>query len=219
MLPIPSINFVPKIYRDNVTTGVTQLTDELDDQIEAWRDSILNLGNLKKTMQCPEKFLIELGELFAAGLLQNDSELAKREKIAGAIASHKIRGSWTEHAKLILDATTGYSASIFRAMDSDDWICTGDGVIEAGTDWAILEGGVTDPYGMGLIGLGSEIEIAGNIYIDCHTGVFTGVLTADQIAKMVSDIATDIVPAYMRIYLGYGNVTGGFTVYAGGTIG
>ena len=45
---------------------------------------------------------------------------------------------------------------------------TGDGVVESTTDWAILGGDGSAPYGMSLIGDGTEIEIWGNIYIDCH---------------------------------------------------
>jgi len=68
------------------------------------------------------------------------------------------------------------------------------------------------------VGDGTEVEIWGNIYIDLHYGIHTAVLSASQIEQIVTDISMDIVPAYVRVYLGYVPVTGGFTIYSGGII-
>jgi hypothetical protein len=79
--------------------------------------------------------------------------------------------------------------------------------------------GIDDLLGLAIIGDGTEVEIVGNIYIDCHYGIFVSTLTAAQIIQIVDDMAIDIVPAYMRVYLGYIDATGAFINYAGGTIG
>lgn len=219
MLPIPSINYIPKVFRDKGDSTTIALTDKMDEHILDWFEDIINLENLVDAEKCPAGYLGHLGYLVNAGILEGDTETSRRKKILGAIASHKRRGSWEYHAKILIDAITGCDARIFKISDSDDWILCGDGFTETGTSWAILEGGVDDPYGFSLIGEGDEIEFWGNIYIDCHYGVYTPVLTTDQITMIVESIATDVVPAYVKVYLGYMTGAGvGFTTYAGGTI-
>lgn len=110
-------------------------------------------------------------------------------------------------------------ARIFRSYDQDDWILVGDGLTPAAFYWAALGAdGVDDMLGIALIGKGDEIEVAGNIYIDCHKGVLVSTLTAAQIAQIVTELESDVAPAYMRIILGYINATGAFIEYANGRI-
>jgi hypothetical protein len=219
MLPIPSINFFPQGYQDNPTDAITALAGKIDDIFSALEQETFDLLWLKNVERCPSKYLNELGYMLNAGLQKIDTDRIKRQKIYKAIQSHKIRGSWIDHAKIIIDAITGYSAVMFVASASDDWILGGDGIIELDSPWAILESGVDDPYGMNLIGEGTEIEISGNIYINCHDGIKGSTLTSDQINNIVNQIKDDIVPAYMRIYLGYIDTDDSFVVYTDGIIG
>jgi hypothetical protein len=218
MLPTPFIKYIPKLFRDNATAETTALCDKADTNIEAWLTDAINLQYLLDVERCPNNFLFSLGDYFAAGLKSQDSDRTKRQKIYKAIVTHKYRSTWVYSCKLIIDTITGYDAHIVYATDSDDWILCGDGVMEVGTSWALLYDGSIDPWGMSLIGDGTEIEVQGNIYIDCHYGVIGSTLTAAQIANIVAQISTDIVPAYMRIYLGYIDAGGIFVTYAGGTI-
>lgn len=218
MLPIPTIDYIPKVFKDRATSETVSFTDEMDSHILEWFLDVKNIEQLLDVDTCPSQFLIYLGNMVNAGVQTIDSERTKRQKIFSAVQTHKRRGSWVAHAKLIIDAITGYNAVRYVITDSDDWVLCGDGELEVGTDWAILGGDGTAPYGMALIGDGTEVEIWGNIYIDLHYGVYTAVLSADQIAQIVNDIAMDIVPAYVRVYLGYVPVSGGFTVYSGGVI-
>jgi hypothetical protein len=218
MIPIPFLNYIPKLFRDNATAETTALCNKADANIEAWLSDATNIQYLLDVERCPNNFLFSLGDYLAAGLKSQDSDRTKRQKIYKAIVTHKFRSTWTYSAKIIIDAITGYDARIYTAADSDDWILTGDGIVEVGTSWALLYDGATDPYGFSLIGDGTEIEIQGNIYINCHYGITASTLSAAQIADIVAQIGTDIVPAYMRIYLGYLDGTGAFIVYAGGTI-
>jgi len=218
MLPVPFLSYIPKLFRDNTTAETTALCDKVDTNLEAWLADAVNMQYLLDVERCPAGFLIQLGNYLSAGIKAQDSETTKRQKIYKAIVTHKFRSTWTYSAKIIIDSITGYDARIATASDSDDWILTGDGVIEVGTSWALLYDGVTDPYGLSLIGAGTEIEIQGNIYINCHYGITASTLTAAQIADIVAQIEFDIVPAYMIIYLGYLDGTGAFINYAGGTI-
>lgn len=219
MFPIPFINYIPKAFRENTKLSTIQMCDEADDQLGSLYDEIINLKYLMDIERCPDKYLSFLGYLNNAGIINSDNETTKRQKIDIATASHKIRGSWENQVKIFMDAITGYSAEIFRATDSDDWILTGDGSLAIGSDWAILSGDGNEPYGMSLIGEGDEIEVAGNIYIDCHNGIHTAILSTAQITMLVNGIKDDVVPAYMRVYLGYIDSSGIFTRYSGGTIG
>ena len=218
MLPIPTINYIPKILRERATSETTALTDKMDTDIFAWFNDTKNIDQLLDVDQCPSSYLVFLGNMLSAGVQTIDSDRTKRQKIYSAIQTHKRRGSWVAHAKLIIDAITGYNAVRFITTDEDDWILCGDGSLEVGTSWAILGGDGTAPYGMALVGDGTEVEIWGNIYIDLHYGIHTAVLSASQIEQIVTDISMDIVPAYVRVYLGYVPVTGGFTIYSGGII-
>lgn len=218
MLPIPTIDYIPKILRERATLETVAFTDKMDTDILAWFRDIKNIDQLLDVDQCPSNYLTLLGNMLSASVQTIDSDRTKRQKIYSAIQTHKRRGSWVAHAKLIIDAITGYNAVRFITTDEDDWILCGDGSLELGTSWAILGGDGTAPYGMTLVGDGTEVEIWGNIYIDLHYGIHTAVLSASQIEQIVADIARDIVPAYVRVYLGYVPTTGGFTTYSGGII-
>jgi hypothetical protein len=219
MLPIPSIDYIPKIFKDKSSVETLALTDKIDENLLLWLQDVKDLENLLDVDRCPENFLLYLGNMLNAGATSFDSDRGKRQKIHSAVKTHKKRGSWIDHAKIVIDAVTGYSSSRFTVMDSDDWILCGDGLVETGTDWSLLGGDGTHPYGMSLLGAGDEVEIWGNVYINCHEGVYTSTLTAEQIETIVFNISDDIVPAYVRVYLGYEEVSGGFIIYAGGTIG
>lgn len=219
MLPIPSLDFIPRIFRDKSTTETLSLTTKLDTDLSAWLADVKNIDQLLDVDRCPSQFLIYIGNMLNADAQTLDSDRTKRQKIYSAIQTHKRRGSWVDHAKIIMDAITGYDARRFVLTDSDDWIMLGDSD-DPPYYWGTMGvDGIDDLLGLALIGDGTEVEIAGNIYIDCHYGILVSTLTAAQITQIVNDIATDIVPAYMRVYLGYVNVAGAFINYAGGTIG
>jgi hypothetical protein len=219
-LPIPSLQYIPKVYRDNPTAGTLALTNKIDSNLIAWRKEIIELGWITSAVKCPAMFLDEIGYMFNSAITPTDSETTKRKKIFYAIQNNQLRGTWLYSAKVIIDAITGYNAQQYTIQSADDWIMTGDGMIEVDNpDWSILGGDVVFDDGFSLIGDGTEIELWGNIYIDLHYGIHTAVLTADQIIQIVTAIQDDIVPAYFRIYLGYVPVAGGFQVYTGGTIG
>lgn len=219
MLPIPLLKYIPKVFADKSRSDTVAMCTEADRQLALWLVDIQNLYYLQDVDRCPAKFLDQLGYIVNAGIKNTDSETIKRQKIYTAIQTHKIRGSWEDDAKLRIDAITGLDAVIYRGYEADDWILCGDGVVEVDTMLALLGEGVDADYlGMSLLGEGTEIEIAGNIYINCHDGVTSSTLTAAQIAAIVDEISTDVVPAYMRVYLGYIDTTGAFIVYSGGTI-
>jgi phage tail-like protein len=219
MLPYPFENFIPKLFKENLTDSGQALCDKMDEYMETAKSDILTILTLNDIDTCPEKFLNILGYTVCAPINSGDSERTKRKKIYTAIESHKTRGSWQLHAKNIIDSITGYSAEISQGYDTDDWILCGDGVLELDTDWSILAAGDASPYGFAFVGYGTEIEIQGNIYINCHYGIYTAVLTAAQIVEIIYNIETDVVPAYCRVYLGYINTSGQFIIYSGGTIG
>lgn len=219
MLPIPTIDYIPRLFKDKSDSETISLTNKMDEYILSVLEEVKGLDKLLDIEQCPAKFLDYLGYIVNAGILQGDGETTKRTKIAGAIEAHKKAGSWEYQVKLIVDSIAGYDSRIFHATDADDWIMCGDGITEEGVLWGMMEGEGEDPFGLALSGAGDELEIWGNIYIDCHYGIYTAVLTSDQIEQIVASIAEDIAPAYFKVYLGYRtSATIGFTVYTGGTI-
>jgi len=221
MLPEDFLSYIPKFLKDNIDASGEALVTYMNDFTDEFYGYIRELYFFSDALRVPAIFLDELGYWLAAGIKQGDSEATKREKIYYAVMNHKKRGTWTADAKIRIDAITGYSAAIFVSTESDDSIEMGQIASEDTTVyWSTEQGadGSDDLLGTWEVGDFTEYVIAGNIYIDLHEGVFTPVLTAAQIEQIVNEIATDIVPAYFAIYLGYINVTGQFVVYSGGII-
>ena len=222
MFPYPFESFVPQLLVYNLTPQGQAFIDKHDEYIIDWTDELKELYFVNKLVErIPTAFLEDQGYFLNAGLKQTDSERTKRIKIKGAVKGHKKRGTWNDDAKIKIDAITGYNAEIFKAIQSDDSIEMGQTSDEDPTRyWSTEQGndGVDDSLGTWEVGDFTEYVIAGNIYIDCHEGVHTAVLTSDQIEQIVVELEFDIAPAYMAIYLGYINTSGQFIVYSGGII-
>jgi len=220
MLPDTFLNYIPKFLKDNIDESGQALVTYMDAFQEEFYDYIREMYFFKDPLRCPTLLLDELGYWLAAGLNQTDSEATKREKIYYAVMNHKKRGTWEDDVKIRIDAITGYSATIFPSGDNDDAILLGQEATDPDYYWMTLQdnSGTDDEWGWWLVGDFTEYVVAGNVYIDCHEGVYTPVLTSDQIDQIVAEIETDVVPAYYAVYLGYINTSGQFVVYAGGVI-
>jgi hypothetical protein len=212
MLPIPSRDYFPTAFRDGDDLTRDAFHSKLDSINGDSSDEAKSLFHLNDPARVSAACLDALGEFLAAGLLPVDSEAMKREKIASAVETHKLRSLWVS-LKAIVDATTGYSAVVFGGAASDWSVRVGDLVAYvAGFEW-MLRGGSA---GVGIIrtGSGAESIIPGNIYVD----VGTSGLTAGQVAQIVASIISDVASVYYRIFLGY-TTAGIFTVYSGGIVG
>lgn len=220
MLPESFLDFIPKFLKDNIDAGGEALVTYMDELQDEFYGYIREMYFFKDALRSPDIFLDELGYWLSAGLKQDDSEATKREKIYYAVMNHKNRGTWEDDAKIRIDSITGYSAAIFRAGDNDDGILLGQEATDPDFYWMTFQdnSGTDDDWGWWLVGDFTEYVIAGNVYIDCHEGVTTPVLTSDEIQKIVDEISEDVVPAYYAVYLGYVNSIGQFIKYAGGVI-
>ncbi len=214
-LPIPFIDYIPKLYKDNAKDSTNALANKVDTHLGEWLDDIIQLAWLKDPFKIDVLFLDVLGNYLAAGLISTDTEAQKRNKIAIAVQGHRLRGSFNLDAKPKIDAIAGGDSSIFRATGEDDWILVGDGLTPAAFYWSALGAdGVDDQLGISLIGAGTEIEVAGNIYIDVDN---SGLSTA-EVQQIVDALEFDIVPAYYIVNIGYVDGTGAFIIYANGII-
>lgn len=223
LLGIPFDEFMPELLKRNISTAGQALIDWIDTDYEALEEEILEMYWFKLPERCPAIFLNELGNMLNANIKFGDTERQKRRKIKNAIATHKIRGSWTNDVKIRIDNITGYSAALYAVAieDSDDAILLGYETTDPTAYWSTMQGdnGADDLLGMWMVGDFTEVVIPGNVYIDCHEGVNVSTLTAAEIAQIVAEIELDVCPAYMVIYLGYVNVSDEFVVYSGGIIG
>ena len=212
LLPTPFEDFVPKMLRqilDESQDGQA-LVDKMNEYIDNWSKDILEMQFLKMSERCPSDFLDVLGNYINAGIKEFDSETIKRIKIATAVQGHKKRGTWNSDAKIKIDVIAGGDSQIIRAIDSADWILLAGESDDPDNYWATLGvDGIDDNLGIDLSGDFTEITEAGNIYIDTDNDS----LTSDQIDQIVIELQDDIVPAYMRIYLGYVDGTGSFVLY------
>lgn len=206
MIPKNIDDYWPRGYeRDE---GLIALIDNLNFQFNQFKTETLGLRALIDPFQIPALLIGELGYFLNAGLKVKDSERQERVKVATAIQGHKKRGSFLFDAKPKIDNICGGDSVILSGQGNDDWIMSGDGTEPPGVFWAIMGGdGLTDDYGIKLIGAGDELEVAGNVYIDCDNPS----LTTEQEFELRIDL-DDIAPAYMRVIIGY--VSGGvFTEY------
>lgn len=214
-LPIPFIDFIPRIYKDNTKDSTTALTDKVDTHLTEWLNDIIQLAWLKDPFKISSLYLDVLGNFLNAGFFATDTEAQKRNKIATAVQSHKLRGSFNLDAKPKIDAIAGGDSVIFLATGEDDWILIGDGNTPTAFYWSALGAdGIDDQLGISLIGAGTEVEVAGNIYID----VDNSGLSAAEVQQIVNDLEFDIVPAYYIVNIGYVDGTGAFIIYANGII-
>jgi hypothetical protein len=216
MIPVPSINYIPKLLRDVADASGTALTNKLDTHLDSLLTDVIGLGYLLSPDRCPDAALNEFGYFLNAGITSQDTSQQKRQKIYGAIKAHKSRGEWLGDVKPKIDLIVGNNAVLFRAIDAGDSIFCGDLDTQDFTafNWMCFGGGDTTSaaFAIDFIGDGTEIEVAGNIFIDCHSTIHVSTLTAAQVQQIVNTIM-DSIPVYFRINLGYTDVTGAFNIY------
>ena len=197
MIPSSIDQFIPRFYkRDDKLTAYTTKLDEIIAYLKA---DTIGLNDLIDPMKIPATLIVELGYLLNAGIKDQDSETDRRYKVVNAVAAHKRRGSFNLDAKPKIDLVCGGDCSIIRSFDKDDWILVGDGLTPTAYYWAAMGcDGIDDDLGISLIGEGTEIEVAFNVYIDVDNAVLSA---ADQ-ARLELEME-DIAPAYMYIHFGY----------------
>lgn len=216
MIPCPAIDYFPVSMDKTAAEGVA-LGRKIDEIFCSgfFDDIVFSLKNCNPFM-CRDELIDTLGQWIAAGIQQFDSEYTKRNLIATAITRHKNSGRWDEDYKKLIDSITGLDAEIVRAIDSADWIWMGGESSEPDYYWATMGAdGVDDALGIDLIGDGTEVEIAGNLYIDL--GGDAANPDAATLEKLIASLVIDGLPAYFTLYLGYRTGTM-FTVYTGGVV-
>jgi len=200
--PIPEsmIAVFPDAAQKNPDAAWVALASKMDSIFGGVLTEVKLAERMHLAYQAPASVLDELGYMVGAGITQGDSDSQKRKKIWGAVPSQKSRGQWIASAKPIIDIITGYSASLFSGYD-DFWPVRLGGDIAYGYDkWANRGSGAVAAYvGMVRTGDGDEPIVGGNVYIDLGNGA----ISAAVIQQVKDAIATDIVPAYYRVVLGY----------------
>lgn len=201
-LPIPFINFIPKIFKTD--SKAINLSANIDADLNEWKIDALDLKRLYRPMETKVETLDILGDMVNSNLFDEDTVLTKRKKIQNAIPSHKLRGTWADDVKLIIDSITGYNSTILTSIGTDDWILVGDGLTPSSSYWAALGvDGIDDDLGISLIGEGDEIEIAGTIYINVHSGITSETLSLEIFLSIANSIRESILPAYYDVKIGY----------------
>jgi len=222
MLPLPFIDHISVLLKNDISYKGQAFIDKVDALLSEVSADILEEYFLKSPLRIPATFLIESDYLLKAEIKNKDSELTQRLKIRDAVQGHKERSLWLTDVKPRIDAITGLDAVLYRLTDEqhDDWLLIGDEYTCPSSYYNTSLGydDIDDYLGISLLGKGDEGEIAGNVYINCHEGIYTPVLTSAQILQIVEDFDKDICPAYFRIFLGYVNTSDVFIIYIDGVI-
>jgi hypothetical protein len=214
----PTAQRIPYLYQVNPDAGWSALSAKLDALWDEWEDDALKMMWIAEPEKCPAVLLAELDFLMEAGVMPGDTDRQARQKIVYAIEGHKKRGLWTDDIKTKIDIITGYSAAIFRSVDSDDFIELAQQATDpASYYWATEQpkDGSDDSLGCWEVNLDTPVSyvISGYVSIDLHPGTVTAVLpeaTIDLIHDMLVD---SFVPAYMVVRLGYVNAAGQYVIY------
>lgn len=211
MLPISFIKYLPAPLFDKLDESGQELINFIDNFVNEIYEEILGIWYFKQPEQTAQVTLDYWEQYFNIVNVTAKTLVQRRQQIASAVASYKKRGLWQDDVKVVIDIIAGGDSQILSNGTGSDWILTGDGNTPPTYYWATFGGdGIDDELGMDFIGVGTEIEIAGNIYID----VDNASLTTEQIDQLVAELENNVVPAYYRIFLGYINVSDEFVTYA-----
>ena len=206
MLPESFESFIPKFYTRDAK--LTAFADKMDSIIADLKSDTLGLNDLITPEKIPADLIVELGYLLNAGINEQDDERTRRQKVQGAVDGHKQRGSFSLDAKPKIDNIAGGNSVIITGTNEDDAIIPGDGLTPAAAYWsAIGADGIDDELGFVILTDGTEIYIAGNVYIDVDNAALGA---ADQ-AELELEMQ-DIVPAYYFVHFGH-IVAGDFVEY------
>lgn len=219
MLPSTIQDTIPKLHKDNLGSSGNAFVNKFDSILSDLKNDVKRFSFLRNLEKIEPEFIDELNFLLAAGFKQTDTIQLKRQKLESAIRTHKKRGRWSVHVKILIDNITGLDAVLLKAIGNDDWIMTGDGTTPASFFWGTMGGdGIDDDLGLALVGAGTEIEFQGNIFINAHDGITVATLTTEQVDQIVNDLKDDIAPAYFVVHIGFVNTDGVFEDYPGGVI-
>ena len=210
--------YLPQIFSWDYKFNI--LANKMQTHINNLKTLILGMKSFPRPDECPSNVIPELSFLLSAGVVQNDSDLTARTKVVNAVKAQQSRGTFTYDVKLVIDAITGYNSQIWRsssgAADSLDWIMLSGNEassILASHRGSMASGNSDSSFGLKLIGTGLEPEVAGNIFINCHYGVNTAVLTTPIVNQLIAALRNDELPCYFIVNLGYVNSSNQFIIY------
>jgi hypothetical protein len=215
IIPKPFKKYIPKLFHSDSKTD--NLANKADSQIQAWFKDAVDIQRLFRPDETKSSVLPYLNDYIYADFKTGDDDKTKRQKLQDAITFHKTRTLWSEDMRDDIGTITGTTPLLYKISeaDSDDWIELGNLSTDPTTYWGTegKDDGTDDKLGKLELGVGLEVEIAGNIYIDL---VDTG-LTPTVVQAVKAYIEDDRDPAYYIIHLGY--VSGGvWTDYPNGII-
>ena len=207
MLPTPFINYIPKYF--NRDAALTALATRIDEHLALWRSDALDLNTIIDPVRMPEAILDDVGEYLSAGIVNQDSERIKRQKIWDAISSHRLRGTWQFDVKLVVDRIAGGDAQLVSSLTDAYWVLTDGTTVN---NWSAFGFQSLQGFdGIILTGGGDEEIFPGNVRID----VDNATLTPAEVEQIKAEILESA--GYLRIILGY-LVAGEFVEYPNGRI-
>ena len=215
MLPIPFISFIPKLFQKD--GKAISLGSFMDTFLSERRAEVLKLRRAYRYDEVDSYFLPEIAFLLGITFRNSDSDVIKRKKIKNALPSFRYDGCWNlgpYSIKLQLDGITGYSAVLMTAQQRQgEWVLVSSDMTLTEPYVASLGAGTDPGLGLDLTGMGDELSIRGNIYIDLHSGVHTAVLTNDMVNLIKDLMINELGPVYLRLFLGYVDADGKFISY------
>jgi hypothetical protein len=242
LLPYPFENYIPRGFKDSDLRS--DLIEKVDEEQQIISENIEEFNHLYDPYRCDALFLPELAYFLNIEFEASDTERDKRVKVASAVESKKLKGTWEWDAKVKIDTLLSVNSQLWKPGDSSAWYLQGGIEGDKTVVEFLLVGGESfylvgperfllnetqfqadDTYiaTMGYDGIDEDtgLDLAGDDDFGDTAGVvyidvINSTFTADQIEAVKASLS-DTVPSYFRVYLGYMD-TGEFVPYANGQI-
>jgi hypothetical protein len=133
MLPKDIFKYLPDPLAENIDANGQALVDYLNQFCIDTKNDILSIWYMKHTEQTKPITLDKWGDYLEAGILNEDTDRQKRQKIIDAIQGHKLRGTWLYDIKIVIDSITGKDSKLVEnttIFEEDDSIIVGDNSTE-----------------------------------------------------------------------------------------
>ena len=214
LLPYPSWESFPDIFKVTDNPDLKDLSIEIDKLLEFYCQEIFGLGNLKSIEKCPDFFLIQLGALTGVSFAHGDSETDKRRRIRNSIKNIWDSGIWEgdndSYIRDTINNITDWDATIVGRTDVTNlWIenpvyltPTQQQELDQ-LDYTNIE--VSPGNNQGMLGLWQFYTLSaqgqsGMVLIDLGAPDIA-LITPDLIKEIQRQL--DLMPAFFEVWIGY----------------
>jgi len=213
MLPKDFLNFMPDPLVENLDESGQALREYLNEFTLHYFNKILGMFYFKFPEITDCVTCDYWGEYLAADIQPNDTERQKREKIAKAVQTHKLRGTWKYDLKIKIDNITGKDSELVEntyKFEDDDSIIVSDNSSE-NSDFSTIGTDGINEFGTYIPEITSSVELLpGIVAIDLGYTIEEVYNFQDDDSIITSDNSAEILYYFS---IGVDGIDGGLGTY------